>query len=89
MAVAPGDLESGPTLKSVSPDFSRPSAERANRASRPGGIELLRRDWYGDRLDPAWRPRGAEESQRILGAHGLEGLSGGSADYQLVGFPGV
>ena len=36
-------------------------------------LSALARDWYGDRLDPAWRPRGAEESQRILGAHGLTG----------------
>jgi hypothetical protein len=33
----------------------------------------LARDWYGDRLDPAWRPRSAEASQRILHAHGLTG----------------
>ena len=36
-------------------------------------LAALARDWYGDRLSPAWRPRGAEESQRILGAHGLTG----------------
>ena len=36
-------------------------------------LAALARDWYGDRLDPAWRPRSAEESQRILGAHGLRG----------------
>ena len=36
-------------------------------------LNALARDWYGDRLSPAWRPRGAEESQRILGAHGLTG----------------
>ena len=34
--------------------------------------ELARR-WYGDRLDPAWRPRPVEESQRILDAVGLSG----------------
>jgi hypothetical protein len=28
---------------------------------------------YGDRLDPAWRPRGVEASQAILHAHGLTG----------------
>ena len=33
----------------------------------------LARAWYGDRLDPDWRPRSAEESQEILGAHGLTG----------------
>jgi hypothetical protein len=36
-------------------------------------LTALARDWYGDRLDPAWRPRSAEESQRILEAHGLTG----------------
>jgi hypothetical protein len=36
-------------------------------------LSALARDWYGDRLDPQWRPRSAEESQRILGAHGLTG----------------
>ena len=36
-------------------------------------LSALARDWYGDRLDPAWRPRSAEESQRILDAHGLTG----------------
>jgi hypothetical protein len=29
--------------------------------------------WYGDRLDPAWRPRTREESQRLLADLGLEG----------------
>ena len=33
----------------------------------------LAREWYGDRLDPEWRPRSAEESQRILGDVGLTG----------------
>jgi hypothetical protein len=36
-------------------------------------LAALARDWYGDRLDAAWRPRSAVESQRILGAHGLMG----------------
>jgi hypothetical protein len=36
-------------------------------------LSALAQDWYGDRLDPAWRPRSAEESQRILAAHGLTG----------------
>jgi hypothetical protein len=37
-------------------------------------LAALARDWYGDRLDPDWRPRSAEESQEILGAHGLTGV---------------
>jgi hypothetical protein len=36
-------------------------------------LAALASDWYGDRLDLDWRPRSAEESQRILGAHGLTG----------------
>jgi hypothetical protein len=36
-------------------------------------LNALARDWYGDRLDPAWRPRTLEESQAILAAHGLSG----------------
>jgi len=34
--------------------------------------ELARR-WYGDRLDPGWRPRSTEDSQAILDAVGLTG----------------
>jgi hypothetical protein len=34
--------------------------------------ELARR-WYGDRLDPAWRPRTREASQAVLDAVGLTG----------------
>ena len=30
-------------------------------------------DWYGDRLDPAWRPRTREQSQAIFAKHGLTG----------------
>ena len=46
---------------------------RTARRSTLRTLAALARDWYGDRLDPAWRPRSAEESQRILGAHGLTG----------------
>ena len=34
--------------------------------------ELAQR-WYGDRLDPDWRPRTVEQSQAILDAVGLTG----------------
>jgi hypothetical protein len=34
--------------------------------------ELAKR-WYGDRLDPDWRARSADESQAILGSVGLTG----------------
>jgi hypothetical protein len=46
-----------------------PHGERVDLAT----LSALARDWYGDRLDPAWRPRSAEESQRVLGANGLTG----------------
>ena len=36
-------------------------------------LAALARDWYGDRLDPGWRPRSGEDSQRILAGHGLTG----------------
>jgi hypothetical protein len=29
--------------------------------------------WYGDRLDPDWRPRTLEQSQAVLEQHGLTG----------------
>lgn len=37
-------------------------------------VPVLRRlaaEWYGDRLDPDWRPRSIEASQAILDRHGL------------------
>jgi hypothetical protein len=39
-------------------------------------VEVLQRlaeRWYGDRLDPAWRPRSREASQAILDGVGLGG----------------
>ena len=36
-------------------------------------LRALAADWYGDRLDPQWRPRTAEQSQAILDRHGLTG----------------
>ena len=36
-------------------------------------LRALARRWYGDRLDPAWRPRTRERSQAILDAVGLTG----------------
>ena len=46
-------------------------------------LEALARDWYGDRLDPDWRPRSDAASQAILARHGLTGpfwdLSGARA----------
>jgi hypothetical protein len=46
----------------------------------PGGaivpirqLEELAGRWYGDRLDPDWRPRTIEMSQAILDGAGLTG----------------
>ncbi len=36
-------------------------------------LVALANAWYGDRLDPEWRPRSLEDSQAILAAHGLTG----------------
>jgi hypothetical protein len=38
-----------------------------------GTLERLARDWYGDRLDPGWRPRTRDASQAVLEACGLTG----------------
>jgi hypothetical protein len=51
----------------------RPDEERRGERVDLQTLSALARDWYGNRLDPAWRPRSAEESQRILEAHGLTG----------------
>jgi hypothetical protein len=36
-------------------------------------LARLGRAWYGDRLDPGWRPRTRAESQGILEGVGLTG----------------
>ena len=36
-------------------------------------LDRVARRWYGDRLEPGWRPRTREESQRILEEEGLSG----------------
>lgn len=36
-------------------------------------LQRLSVAWYGDRLDPAWRPRDRAQSQAILDAVGLTG----------------
>ena len=33
----------------------------------------LARRWYGDRLDPAWRRRSAEEAEQVFAGLGLNG----------------
>ena len=36
-------------------------------------LNRVARRWYGDRLNPDWRPRTREQSQRILDEEGLGG----------------
>ena len=36
-------------------------------------LRPLAAEWYGDRLDPGWRPRSVADSQAILDRHGLSG----------------
>jgi len=36
-------------------------------------LHKLAQRWYGDRLDPEWRPRTVQQSQAILGSVGLTG----------------
>jgi hypothetical protein len=38
-----------------------------------GRLRVLARRWYGDRLDPDWRPRTRDQSQAILASVGLAG----------------
>ena len=51
---------------------------RSEEVSEGAVVELptllrLARRWYGDRLDPDWRPRTRDESQAILTDVGLTG----------------
>jgi len=36
-------------------------------------LNALAREWYGGRLDPAWRPRTPREAEEVLRAVGLDG----------------
>jgi hypothetical protein len=36
-------------------------------------LQSLAIAWYGDRMDPDWRPRTRDESQRLLADIGLDG----------------
>jgi hypothetical protein len=38
-----------------------------------GVLSKLAHAWYGDRLDPDWRPHSVEQNQRILESFGLTG----------------
>ena len=53
---------------------------RSEEQLPPGGESMpvaqlwkLARAWYGDRLDPDWRPRSRDESQAVLASVGLTG----------------
>jgi hypothetical protein len=35
-------------------------------------LQELAATWYGDRMDPDWRPRTRDESQRLLADVGLD-----------------
>jgi hypothetical protein len=36
-------------------------------------LQRLADAWYGDRLDPAWRPRDRDAAQAVLAGAGLTG----------------
>ena len=36
-------------------------------------LNELAKTWYGDRLEPGWRPRPRDESQALLAGAGLTG----------------
>ena len=46
---------------------------RAGRRRRHARLHASAARWYGDRLDPGWRPRAREASQAILDDVGLTG----------------
>jgi len=49
-------------------------ADRSQGAILPlRRLERLAAAWYGDRLDPGWRPRTRDESQAVLERAGLTG----------------
>jgi hypothetical protein len=50
---------------------SEESAPRTGATVRITQLNELAKRWYGDRLDPGWRPRPAGESQAILRSVGL------------------
>lgn len=51
----------------------RADEERNGERVSLSTLNALARDWYGDRLDPAWSPHSAEASQGLLETHGLTG----------------
>ena len=53
---------------------SRWLGDRAPGATLPvATLAALARAWWGDRLDPAWRPHSREQNQAILDGLGLTG----------------
>jgi hypothetical protein len=53
----------------------RSEAEVPDSGATMSVVQLngLARAWYGDRMDPDWRPRTRDESQRLLADAGLTG----------------
>ena len=49
------------------------SGERGGVTISAAQLQRLARAWYGDRLDPAWRPRTTTRSQALLDEAGLSG----------------
>jgi hypothetical protein len=52
------------------------SADEVSEGAEVIGVQRLwelAQAWYGDRLDPDWRPRSRDESQRLLADVGLDG----------------
>jgi hypothetical protein len=54
-------------------DWCRRNGRPKGAVLAAGALQKLGSAWYGDRLDPDWRPRSREESQAILDALGLSG----------------
>jgi hypothetical protein len=51
-----------------------PAAGETQGATVPlAQLQALARRWYGDRLDPDWRPRTPAASQELLNEAGLSG----------------
>lgn len=57
-------------------DVARWCAARGREPGATLSLSVLQRlaaSWYGDRLEPGWRPRSRERSQAILETAGLTG----------------
>jgi hypothetical protein len=52
-------------------DWCEATGQPRGAVVAPRTLQRLAERWYGDRLDPDWRPRSRDESQAILAATGL------------------